>query len=440
MKSSFELPKYLRLPFFLCLFVFLIITIYGCAKKPSNEYHFTVDTTSNENNRRIEKINIFLETSVSMKGYVNANTPGNYVLKDVLPYLITDLDNTYKDLTTIYTVTNRPEKVGDKREKFLQRLRSGDIFGGGSSPFQDVFAAVIDSIGDTSISIMISDCISDLGSVNTMSEGVKVSQAIYSHLSRKEDIGVAVFQYNSDFNGTYYYDRNNTGGRNPKARPYYNTILKNRPFYIWVLGNENLVNQLLEKELFKDYDQSHFFNLPLNDINAQILANPKRGRISINEDKQTIMIKEASSKRPVEFVIGVRLKDKPKYYSKLFSESTLFKITPDYLNSEINLKTTDSILNERNVNKSFIDKNELSNFLKINMVDLDPNLDSFSISLPSIGASWFNTVHLDDDLGLPAEELEGKTFAFKYITDGFDRYFKDEIPLLKFNFSQTKKP
>lgn len=439
MKFPLILPQFPRLILLTGPLCFLLLSITSCSNKPVT-YNFNVDTPKSETNRELEKINVFLETSVSMKGYVNANTTGNYVLKEVLPYLLTDLDNNYKDLTTIYTVTNRPQKVSDDRQKFLQQLRSGDIFGGGSSPFQDVFAAVIDSIGDTSISIMISDCISDLGSDNTLSEGVKVSQAIYSHLSKKEDIGVAVFQYNSDFNGTYYYDRNNTGGKNPNARPYYNTILKNRPFYIWILGNKNLVNQLLEKEIFKGYNQSHFFNLPLNDINAQVLANPKKGKISINEDKQTIMIKEASSKRPVEFMIGVRLKDKPKYYSKLFSDSSLFKITPDYLNSEINLQSTDSILNEKKVDKSFIDKNGLSNFLKINMVDLDPNLDSFSISLPSIGASWFNTVHLDDDYGLSAEELEGKTFAFKYITDGFDRYYKDEEPLLKFNFLQTKKP
>ncbi len=435
MKSNFKILHSSRLLIITsaCCFLF-----YSCPDKKIT-YNFTVDTPSTEHNRKIEKINIFLETSVSMKGYVNTNTPGNYVLKDVLPYLIIDLDNNYKDLTTLYTVTDKPKKVPDNRQKFLQELRSGDIFGGGSSPFQDVFAAVIDSIGDSSISIMISDCISDLGN-STMSDGIKVSQAIYTHLSQKKDIGVAVFQYSSDFNGTFYYDRKNTGGRNPSTRPYYNTILKNRPFYIWVLGNKNLVNQLLEKELFKKYDQSHFFNLPLNDINAHVLASPKKGKISINEEKQTITIKEASSKKPVEFVIGVNLRNKPKYYSTLFSDSYLFKIEPDFLNDKIKLEPMDlsSILGKKNVNKNFIDKNKLSNFLKINMMDLDPNLASFSISLPSIGASWFDTVHLDDDLVLTAEQLEGKTFAFKYITDGFDRYYQDEGALLKFNFSKIK--
>ena len=437
MKSNFKILPIAR---FIFLWGPLCFVLSGCVK--SVTYNFSVEAPKAEIKREIEKINIFLETSVSMKGYVNANKPGDYVLKDVLPYLIIDLDNNYKDLTTLYTVTDKPKKVNENRQKFLQQLRSGDIFGGGSSPFQDVFAAVIDSVGDASISIMISDCISDLGKVNTMSEGSKVSQAIYTHLSKKEDIGVAVFQYNSDFNGAYYYDRENTGGRNQSARPYNNTILKNRPFYIWVLGNKNLVNQLLEKDMFKGYVQSHFFNLPLDDINAHVLANPKKGKVSINEEKQTVMIQEASPKRPVEFVIGVDLKNKPKYYSTLFSDPGHFKIEPDFLKDEIKLETMDlaSILSGKNVNKSFIDENALSNFLRINMIDIDPNLDGFSISLPSIGASWFDTVHLDDDLGLPSEELEGKTFAFKYITDGFDRYFKDEGPLLKFNFLKTQKP
>ena len=323
----------------------------------------------------------------------------------------------------------------------MQQLRSGDIFGGGSSPFQDVFATIIDSIGDTSISIMISDCISDLGKENTMSEGVKVSQAIYSHLSKKKDIGVAVFQYQSDFNGTYYYDRNNTGGRNPRDRPYYNTILHNRPFYIWVLGNKDLVNQFLEKDMVKNYAQSHFFNLPVQNTNAQILTNPKKGKVAINQERQTVMIKEASPKRHVEFVIGVRLNDKPQYFTKLFSDSNNFKIEPQFLYDKISLESMDAaLLDGKSVDKNFVDKNELSHFLKISMSEIEASLEEFNISLSGIGASWFNAVHLEDDLGLSVDALQNKTFAFKYITDGFDRYYQNEKPLLKFKFNKINKP
>ena len=83
MKLAFKFLQNLRIPLFLGLFGFLIFFVYGCSKPSS--YQFTVDNPTAETQQKIEKINIFLETSVSMKGYVNANNPGNYVLKDVLP-------------------------------------------------------------------------------------------------------------------------------------------------------------------------------------------------------------------------------------------------------------------------------------------------------------------------------------------------------------------
>ena len=203
------------------------------------------------------------------------------------------------------------------------------------------------------------------------------------------------------------------------------------------MGDKNLVSKLLEKDLFRDYNQSHFYNLPLTDVHAQLLMNPKKGKVSINSDKQTVMIKEASAKRPAEFVIGVSLKNKPKYYSTLFTDPSNFIIKPDYLSKEMTLTSTDlSILNEKNVDKSLIESKQLSSFLKVSTSWIDEDMDTFSISLKSVGAKWIETVHLNDDFNLPAKSLEGKTFAFKYITDGFDRYYKEEgeEPLLKLLF------
>lgn len=418
----------------------VFLSLFGCGNGNDVKYKFTLGAESNSIDSQLERVNVFVETSVSMQGYVNTNVPGNYVLKEVVPYLIIDLDNQFNDAVNLYTITDQPRKVKIKREAFFAELTSGRIFGGKSSKLQDVFGAVIDSLDDASINIIISDCISDLGKINTMTEGPKISQTIYSHLSQKQGMGAAVFQYLSDFNGNYYFDRNNTGGNSIKNRPYYNTILNKRPLYIWVMGKKELVNQLLSQDIFRKYEKSHFYNLAINDINPQLLENPKKGKISINRDKQTIRIKRASAKRPVEFVIGVDLKDKPLFDKTLFSDVSHFKVSPSFLNKQITVETLDKtlLLEGKNVDKTFIEKNELTNFLKIKIKEVDANLDEFNIFLPAKGEDWFTEANLSDDLQIPAADLEGKTFAFKFITDAFDRYFENEEPLVKFNFIKIK--
>lgn len=428
--------KYLVYSFFLFL---SIISLSGCGKENTVNYKLS-NAISPDSLASIKKVNLFIETSASMQGYVNANIPGKYILKEVLPYIIIDLDNQYKDATNIYTITDQSRKIGMERKAFFRELTSGSIFGGKSSKLQDVFSAVIDSIDDASVNIIVSDCISDLGNVNTMTEGPKVSQTIYSHLSQKSDIGAVVFQYLSDFNGTYYYDRNNTGGRNMKSRPYYNTILHNRPLYIWVVGKKELVSELLGYVDFGDFKNSHYYNIPLIDTNPKLLENPKKGKISINREKQILKIKEASVKRPVEFVVGVNFNNKSSYDAYEFFNKESFDIKPEFLAKDISLEIFDSsFIDEKEVDKNFIQKNKLNGFIQVSLSAIESNVEEFSIFIQGGEAKWYNQTHLNDDFQISAESLEGKTFAFKYITDAFDRYFKNQPPLLQLNFVKQNK-
>src|SRR5690606_2488442 len=108
----------------------------------------------------------------------------------------------------------------------------------------NIFGEIINNTEGGTINILITDCIVDLGDYEAFSEGGLVTEAIYRELLKKENMGIGVFKYLSDFNGTYYFDRNNTGGRNEKSRPFFNTTLHKRPLYVWVFGQNSLVKDL----------------------------------------------------------------------------------------------------------------------------------------------------------------------------------------------------
>ncbi len=410
----------------LCLF------LVGCVSKQKHHFEFVPYSTPFGIPPKLKKIDFFLETSVSMKGYVNTRKPGNYPLKDVVSFLLTDLDKHYNNSTTIYTVSDSPRRYLHSKEHFNEQLRKGNLLNGKSSKLQHIFGPIIDSLKSNAISILVSDCILDLGDDDTITDGSSVTTKIYDHLTNKPDAGVAVFKYLSDFNGTYYYDRKNTGSRDRRARPYYNTILKNRPFYVWVLGDKKQIKELLCKKLFENYDKAYAYNISMEDIPFAIFKEPRKGKVAIDPAKNTVVMKDVERERPVQFTIGMDLKKYPFFYENLFMNVENYKISPSYLNETIVLKTVAK--NELKGNQG----NGFTHFLQPKLFGMDIATTEIIFSIKYPRSTWFKETSLVDDYQVTPETLEHKTFAFNFITDAFDKAYHDKPYPLKFKL--IRKP
>ncbi|MEM6717727.1 MAG: hypothetical protein AAF611_00285 [Bacteroidota bacterium] len=388
----------------------------------------------------IKRIDFFIETSVSMKGYVNANEVGNYNLKDVVPLTITELNRAYNDSVQIYTVDDRPRKYPKGDDEFSRDLRSGNILGGKSSQLQNIFSAIIDSIQPNSVSFLVTDCIVDLGKdLDIYTESSTVTNKIYKHLTRKDNISAAVFQYESDFNGDHYYDMKNTGGQNVKKHPYYQQVLRKRPFYVWVFGTKQNLREILSKNVIEAYKNAYFFNISMHDIGFKLLKNPKKGKVAVNQDRNSIMIKEATQKRPAVFILGFNLNNVPKYFHKQFMEMSNYQLSPKHSNDISEIKVLTDFSEEKKVDNNTISANQLTHFIQVKFNHIDPEMNQINIRLFQESSDWFDTVHIDSDFEMEAEALEGKTFAFKCITDAFVRYSKDKKELLNVQITKTEK-
>jgi hypothetical protein len=190
----------------------------------------------------LENVKIYFETSPSMKGYVNlpSVSDSGYIIKRVVPYLITDCQN-FPGSVELYTIVISPKRYTQGVDAFNRNLRNGSHMMRSNSELHKIFQVLIENTGPGEISFLITDNIPDLkdGGKNVSLD--EITTLIDKVLNENPDISAAVFQFYSEFNGDHYYDQSGSG------RPFLNKhiTLHHRPLYIWMLGRQELIQMAL---------------------------------------------------------------------------------------------------------------------------------------------------------------------------------------------------
>lgn len=189
----------MKKPILILLAFSLFTIISGCSE--GLKYEITESIEPYE--PAISAVNIYLEASYSMKGFVEQINPNDdYTLITKVPYLITDCRTKLKAPQELYRfVTDTPEHYTESDKEFKSQLWNGTTFTGKSSKLQNILRSVIDSTNSNELTIFISDCILDLGGGLTLKKRSRVTTEINDLLSDKEDFSAALFQYYSDFKG-----------------------------------------------------------------------------------------------------------------------------------------------------------------------------------------------------------------------------------------------
>jgi|GEM_PF-1992894 len=434
------LHSHLRYRWCIIIGVFSLLCYASCTDTEKNIYKFSTSKTTLIDTSDVKEIKLYLETSASMKGYVNSNVAGTYPLKDLLPFMVTDLDNHFGVETNLITISDKQKQFPYSKDRFFEQLRSGGIFTGKSSKLQNIFSSVISETKSGEVSILITDCIPDLGKINTKTEGSKITSHIYTAIASNKSLGVAVFQYKSDFNGTNYFNRKNNDGVTQSKRPFYNETLNNRPFYVWILGDQALVAKVLFTNLIKGYDAAHAYNILFQNIESGLLKNPKSGKISINIEKQTLLIKEIDGKRPALFTVGLNGSLFAEIQQKQLLDTANYKIAPAYIQEsmQFTIKEKEELLMEQIKDKSEIQNASYTHFVQATLNDFDLETIQFSISIFNKEPQWIQDASLADDVGIASNLLEGKTFGFSFITEAFNKAYPATEPQIQFTLTKQE--
>ena len=402
---------------FLFIFLFLFIII-GCKNGNNNNITNTNSSTSNivVNNNKNFSLNIYIENSGSMDGYISQSSE----FKDVVRGFTSDIPTYFISIIPgLYFVNSNgpcetiPKNVTPDYEKFITDL-SPKNFRSSCPPGKN---SSIDDIIDfcsrnmkNKISVIFSDCI--LSYDGTKESGAKSAQdhikVFMSKKIREENLSTVVVKFNSKFKGSYYNESN--GG---VKIPISSSI--NRPYYALVFGESDLLKALLSKIDFKKYKgyESSYTLISSNtksNINSIITYENRTGSFERANPPSLMKIINAVPKNGTsefQFSINVNLKSLP-FEEDFITNSSNYKI-----NENFKIKTI-----EKNYNN-----NGYSHLMTFYTNELKQN-SNLNIGLKYAIPSWIEFTGSDID-NKPLDPIQQKqTFGFKYLMLGMtEAYF-----------------
>lgn len=371
--------------------------------------------SSSPENFKAKHVHIYLENSGSMDGYVNGiteyetaladlvveaqhyygreNLSINFINSEIIPTKITEINSFFKSLNP----GEKPYNVGNKSVSELNEL----------------FKNVLSKTNKDEISIFISDCIYSLDKNRSTLEGLNFQQsltkAVFLEKSNEFPLSAYVLQMNSSFSGKYF-DKDNKV-----------TVLKKnqRPYYIWILGEESVLKDFLRKRdpsKYQGFKNSYFFTNSLNPaLRFELLKSTGLvGRVSFNRENNKTIDAIKLNDGSFQFAIAVDFADYPDKKTVLNLGS--YKITPGF-----ELVSIESI--PENNQPAIVQHNDWNKIAKaaythvITIKATEPNFPSdFSLSFINSLPKWVESSSTDDDSDI-LNNLD-KTFGFRYLIQG----------------------
>jgi hypothetical protein len=207
------------------IIIALVVIMFGCNSCCNTPPHYEVRMKESPPMPKIDTVNLYVETSLSMKGYVDEAGAANhddFKFAENVRSLMSKLSQHYQ--VKLFTITDEPLQHKLTVAAFYEELRAGGRMFSKSSKIHEIFIRLIDSLKPSSTNILISDCILDLGNNENPSDRKLVKGKIQGNLLGR-NINSSCYLFYSAFNGNHYFDRNNT-----RPMPYSGEILDERPY------------------------------------------------------------------------------------------------------------------------------------------------------------------------------------------------------------------
>ena len=225
------------------LLLVMICSTIGCERhrvKSSSRYNDRDTATAYISGVEFTPIiNVYIENSGSMDGYVKGQTEFEHI---VYNYLV-DLKQIRiaKELNMYYINSEILPQQGDIND-FIEKLEPSSFKakGGnrGASDIANMIKDILTETNDSVVSIFISDCIFSPGKgknaddyLNNQQIGIK--NCIGDYINNHPNLAVVGYRCMSQFEG-YCYDKNDMG-------KYFKGT---RPFYIWHFGGQGALNRI----------------------------------------------------------------------------------------------------------------------------------------------------------------------------------------------------
>lgn len=370
-------------------------------------------------------VNVYIENSASMDGYVKSGTEFEESLYSYLNEIKRAVFCENLSLNYINSkILPQPDNVRD----FIYDLEPSSFRAKGgnrsTTDISDLFQKIMEEQGEDDIAILVSDFVFSPGhqdaAVFLGLQQIAITDHFANRLKIHPDYSAVLYRLVSKFEGKYY---------NKNDRPV--QIAADRPFFIWLLGNRDQLHRLtsmIKKDNVKGRGVDHEYSLSKMSsvIPYGILPMPRIGSFQMVPGVKNAVSKAKLDRKATgsKFVISFGV----DYSGFLLEDSYL--TDPD--NYEVSNKAY-SIEVGRNTSPA-------SSYTHVIKLMLDPSQPVISrgnikVSLLRKSAPWVE--EFTDTIGedINADGAMEKTFGLKTLVDGVFDAYKDDSKYASFTIN-----
>lgn len=388
------------------LLLVVVITLTGCTgsdrrPKVENREVLPIATDPVYESKPKPTINVYIENSASMYGYVGDNKTDfkasiyNY-LSDIKISDITDSLNLYYINSKI--IPHSPD-ISDFIEKLNPTTFKQEGGNLGTTDISNLILAILKETQNTTLSILISDLIFSPGKGKDANQylinqqiGIKTNIA---EALKSQNLGIIVYQLSSEFKGNYY---------NREDIP--TKINARRPFYIWIIGDKDNVAKLhaeVPMSKFKGSGIENVFTIIRGNQSIDYAIRPGTGEFSLDK------------KYPKSKIIKARKGHDNKVSFAVNADFSNLLLDNSYLNNINNYSVNDKDYH-MTISNSPSGSHGCTNSLNFISDKIKPT--NLSIKLKMNIPEWVDQINDDEGLDINANDAMGKTYGIEYLING----------------------
>lgn len=366
-------------------------------------------------------INVYLENSASMDGYVTGVTEFETAIYNLLgdfkiSKVSDSLNLNYINNSIPFSKKNAlPADIQDfieKLEPSTFRQKGGDR---SVSDLKNIVNTVINTVNDQNAAVLISDFVFSPGKdvnaqdyLNNQGVGIKID---FAEKIKEFELSAVIIQLESNFDGIYYDKAN-------KKIPFKGK----RPYYIWIFGSNQQISSILEKKILDNIKGGHLNRLVLQSIkeisvpNYKILSSPKIGDFSRTELINKIITDASLSKgNQNKGLFGFNI---AVDFSKNIQDPSYFLDTTNYILSNPNYQLEVQSITD----KSDTSLSGYTHILKLKTSDL--RSETLEIKVVGQTPNWvYENSSIDDSNILNEVSEQQKTFGLQHLVEGVNDAF-----------------
>lgn len=199
------------------------------------------DRFRNEYPKMANRVNVYVESSASMDGYVNGHTDFKTMVHRLVGQLKTDVLKSGNKLSLNY-ITSEVTNVKVKDNQFSNNMSPSSFHSSkgdrANSKITDMIREVVDSTKAGDVSMFVSDCVFSPEPGDSIFKALAMQRTDMLNILKNKaktdnKFGVLVYRVESDFHGIYYTKTNAEIQCNGQ-----------RPYFVWFFGDENILGNV----------------------------------------------------------------------------------------------------------------------------------------------------------------------------------------------------